>query len=130
VHPRFRTPYLSTILTGVVVAVAAGLVPISVLGQLTSMGTLLAFVIVCIGVLVLRRRAPELRRPFRTPGMPWVPILGAAICFAQMVGLPWATWQRLIVWLVTGLAVYFLYGRVRAHEARAARAVVVGAGEG
>ena len=120
VHPRFRTPHLSTILVGAIVSIAAGLVPIAVLGQLTSMGTLLAFVIVCVGVLVLRRRAPELRRPFRTPGMPWVPIFGALICLAQMAGLPWATWERLLIWLALGLAVYFLYGRARSHVSHAA----------
>jgi len=114
VHPRFRTPHLSTALTGTVVALAAGLTPITVLGQLVSIGTLLAFVLVCAGVVVLRRTAPDLPRPFRTPGMPWVPALGAFFCLAQMVGLPWETWERLIVWLVAGMAVYLLYGRRRA----------------
>jgi APA family basic amino acid/polyamine antiporter len=111
VHPRFRTPHVSTALTGVVVAVAAGLLPITVLGQLVSMGTLLAFVLACIGVLILRRTHPDLPRPFRTPGMPWVPLLGAATCLLQMIGLPLATWERLIIWLALGLAVYFLYSR-------------------
>lgn len=114
VHPRFRTPHVSTLLTGSVVALGAGLLPLTVLSQLVSMGTLLAFVLVCAGILVLRRTAPDVPRPFKTPWMPWVPILGAVSCFAQMLGLPWATWERLIVWLVAGLAVYFLYGRRRA----------------
>jgi APA family basic amino acid/polyamine antiporter len=111
IHPRFRTPHLSTMLTGTLVALTAGAVPISVLSQLTSMGTLLAFVIVCVSILVLRRTSPELERPFRTPWMPWVPILGAAICLMQMAALPWPTWERLIVWLLVGLVVYFLRAR-------------------
>ena len=111
VHPRFRTPHLSTMLTGTLVAVAAGVLPIGVLGQLVSIGTLLAFVLVCAGVVVLRRTAPSLRRPFRTPGMPWVPALGALVCLAQMASLPWATWERLFIWLAMGMVVYFVYGR-------------------
>jgi len=114
VHVRFRTPHLSTMLTGGLVALAAGLLPIGVLGQLVSIGTLLAFVLVCAGVVVLRRTAPSLPRPFRTPGMPWVPALGALVCLAQMASLPWATWERLLIWLGLGMAVYFLYGRRRA----------------
>jgi APA family basic amino acid/polyamine antiporter len=107
VHPTFRTPYLSTILTGTVVAIAAGFTPINVLGQLVSMGTLLAFVLVCIGILVLRRTMPDVPRPFRTPGMPWMPILGALACLIQMLALPLATWIRLVVWLIVGFVVYF-----------------------
>ncbi len=119
VHPRFRTPHVSTMLTGAVVAVAAGFTPIDVLGQLVSMGTLLAFVLVCIGIVVLRRTMPDAPRPFRTPGMPWVPILGALACLLQMAGLPMATWMRLLIWLVIGMVVYFGYGRSRAAEMRA-----------
>ena len=118
VHPRFRTPHLSTALTGTVVAIAAGLTPIDVLGQLVSIGTLLAFVLVCGGVVLLRRTAPDLARPFRTPGMPWVPAIGIFFCVLQMVVLPWATWERLIVWLVAGMLVYFGYGRRRAARTR------------
>jgi basic amino acid/polyamine antiporter, APA family len=109
VHPRFRTPHLSTMMTGIVIALVSGLTPISVLSQLVSIGTLLAFVLVCIGVILLRRTAPDIPRPFRTPGVPLVPILGAIICLAQMIGLPLATWERLVVWLAAGLVVYFSY---------------------
>jgi APA family basic amino acid/polyamine antiporter len=122
VHPRFRTPHYSTMIIGAVVALASGLLPIAVLSVLTSMGTLLAFTIACVGVIILRRTSPEIERPFRTPGMPWVPALGALICFVQMLGLPGSAWERLVVWLVIGLAIYFLYGRRRAATARAARA--------
>ncbi len=121
IHPRFKTPYVTTAITGVVVALTAGLFPIATLTQLTSMGTLLAFVMVSIGVWVLRRTDPGAHRPFRTPGMPWVPLLGALICLGQMFGLPLTTWIRLIVWLVVGLAIYFMYGRAGAERMRAAR---------
>lgn len=89
------------------------------LGELVSIGTLLAFVIVCLGVLVLRYKAPELERPFRTPFMPWVPLLGAGSCFYLMAGLPWVTWERLLAWLGLGLAIYFLYGMRSAARVRA-----------
>ncbi|MFI5310516.1 MAG: amino acid permease [Gemmatimonadales bacterium] len=114
VHARFRTPHVSTILTGTIVAIAAGLTPLDTLSQLVSMGTLLAFVLVCIGIVLLRRTQPDAPRPFRTPGMPWVPVAGALACLAQMVSLPWATWVRLLVWLAIGFVVYFGYGRRRA----------------
>jgi APA family basic amino acid/polyamine antiporter len=121
VHSRFRTPYLSTIITGSIIAVAAGLLPIDVLGQLVSIGTLLAFVLVCIGIVMLRRTGPELERPFRTPWVPTVPILGAVICLAQMFCLPLRTWVRLVIWLATGLVIYFAYSRRRAYTVRFAR---------
>ncbi len=118
IHPAYRTPHISTMLTGTVVALGAGLTPLDVLGQLVSMGTLLAFVLVCVGIIVLRRTSPELERPFRTPGMPWVPISGALVCLLQMFSLPFATWIRLVVWLTAGLAVYATYGRARAASRR------------
>jgi APA family basic amino acid/polyamine antiporter len=121
VHPNFRTPYLSTILVGTIVAIASGLAPIDLLGQLVSIGTLFAFVLVCIGVVILRRTSPDLERPFRTPFVPWVPALGAFICLAQMIGLPLETWERLMIWLITGLVIYFGYSRRRAHALRFAR---------
>ena len=111
VHPRFHTPYLSTIYTGVAVAIFAGLFPIQILGQLVNIGTLLAFVLVCAGVWVLRRKRPELDRPFRTPWVPLVPLLGMAACLGLMLTLPLDTWMRLLVWLVIGFAIYFGYGR-------------------
>jgi APA family basic amino acid/polyamine antiporter len=116
VHPRFRTPHLSTVMTGGVVAVAAGLLPLGTLSQLVSIGSLLAFTLVCLGVIILRRTRPDLPRPFRVPGVPYVPVLGALICLVQMASLPWATWERLLVWLGLGLAIYFMYSRRRARE--------------
>ncbi len=118
VHPRFKTPHVATALTSLVVALTAALLPIQILGLLTSMGTLLAFVIVSLGVLVLRKAEPDLPRPFRTPWVPWVPLLAAASCLYLMIGLPWTTWERLIVWLILGLTVYFAYGRSGASRKR------------
>jgi APA family basic amino acid/polyamine antiporter len=111
VHPRFRTPHVSTVMTGAIIALVAGLTRIDVLGQLVSIGTLLAFVLVSIGIIILRKTQPDAPRPFRTPGVPYVPVIGALICLAQMVGLPVATWERLLIWLAIGLAVYFSYSR-------------------
>jgi APA family basic amino acid/polyamine antiporter len=118
-HPKFRTPHLSTGLTGVVCAVIAGLVPINLLGELVSIGTLLAFVIVCGGVWYLRVKEPNRERAFRTPMVPFVPIMGILVCGYMMYGLPLDTWYRLLGWLVLGLIIYFLYGRHHSVLARA-----------
>jgi basic amino acid/polyamine antiporter, APA family len=111
VHPRFRTPYLSTIYVGIIVAIITGTFPIQILGELVNIGTLLAFVLVCAGVTILRKTRPDLERPFRTPLVPLVPILGILACLGLMATLPADTWIRLFVWLVIGFVIYFGYGR-------------------
>ena len=118
VHPKFRTPYMSSIFVGIFVAFFAALIPISVLGELVSIGTLLAFVIVCAGVWALRIKNPDQPRPFKTPWVPATPIIGAVVSLAMMAGLPGDTWIRLVVWLVIGFVVYFFYGR---HHSRVQR---------
>jgi len=110
VHPRFQTPWKSTILIGVFVGVLAGLLPIGALLHLTNIGTLFAFVIVCGAVLIMRRTDPEAERPFRCPFVPVVPILGIGSCLLLMFSLPPANWFRLIGWLALGLLIYFCYG--------------------
>jgi len=111
IHPRFRTPHVTTIVTGVGVALAAGFTKISILGELVSVGTLLAFVIVSLGIIFLRKNRPDVKAPFRTPLVPLVPILSALVSLALMASLPLPTWGRLIVWMVIGVAIYFGYGR-------------------
>ncbi len=111
VHPKYQTPWLATIITGGFAMIFGGLFPIDILGELVSIGTLLAFIIVCAGVLVLRYRQPDLHRPFKTPFVPFVPIAGIAVCGFMMSFLPGTTWLRLIIWMAIGLAIYFFYGR-------------------
>lgn len=110
VHPRYRTPHVTTILTGVVVAAFAGFVDINEAVELTNIGTLFAFILVGIGVMVLRAREPNRPRPFRCPWVPWVPLLGVTSCAYLMAQLPWLTWVRFMIWLFIGLVIYFLYG--------------------
>ena len=114
-HPRWGTPAITTILTGLLVAIAAGFTPVSVLGQLVSIGTLFAFVVVAFGVLFLRRQRPDLPRPFRTPWVPYLPVLSVVVSLGLMASLPWATWERLLIWMAIGLVVYAVYGYRHSH---------------
>jgi APA family basic amino acid/polyamine antiporter len=118
VHPRFRTPWISTLTVGTFVAVLAASLPINVLDEMVNIGTLLAFVIVCAGIWVLRHRNPDLPRPFRTPWVPVTPILGMVISFTMMLFLAKLTWIRLGVWLAIGMFIYFFYGRTHSRVQR------------
>jgi APA family basic amino acid/polyamine antiporter len=110
VHPRYRTPHVTTIITGIVVAVFAAIANINEVVELTNIGTLFAFVLVALGVLVLRQTDPHRPRPFRTPLVPWVPLGAILSCVYLMIELPLVTWERFIIWLAIGLVFYFLYG--------------------
>jgi len=109
IHPRFRTPHITTIWTGIFVGGVAMITNIGELADLTNIGTLFAFVLVCIGVIVLRRTAPQRNRPFRVPWVPWFPIVGVILCIVLMCSLPVITWRRFFIWLALGLLIYFLY---------------------
>lgn len=111
VHAKFKTPYKSNIILCVFIGLFAAFVPMNVVGEMTSIGTLLAFLMVCVGILILRKTDPEAKRPFRVPLVPLIPILGILTCIGMMVFLPWETWVRLAVWLIIGLAIYFGYGK-------------------
>jgi APA family basic amino acid/polyamine antiporter len=110
IHPKYRTPHITTVITGLVVAVGSLFLEENEIYDLTNIGTLFAFVIVCIGVLVLRVKEPDRPRPFRVPAIWPVSLLGAAACFYTMLGLPTRSWERFGIWLLAGAAFYFLYG--------------------
>jgi APA family basic amino acid/polyamine antiporter len=118
VHPKFRTPWKSTILTGLFVGTMATFLPLRILAELTNIGTLLAFVIVCSAVLIMRRTHPEAERPFRAPWVPFVPIAGILCCLVLMFSLPAENWWRLIIWLGIGFTIYFSYSRRHSVMAR------------
>jgi APA family basic amino acid/polyamine antiporter len=115
VHPRYRTPYIPTLLTGVAVGLTAAFLPIQEIAELTNIGTLFAFVLVCLGVWILRHAEPAMRRPFHTPLVPLVPILGVVFCIYLMASLPGVTWIRFFVWMAAGFVIYFSYGRFHSH---------------
>jgi len=114
IHPRLKTPWMSQILIGVIVAAIAAVAPIETLSELVGVGTLFSFLMVCASVVRLRRLEPDAHRPFRVPAVPWVPTLGILSCLGLMVGLAPITWARLVIWIAIGLVIYFAYGRSRA----------------
>ena len=122
IHAKWRTPWRCNLIFMVFVSLFSGFTPISNLGHMTSIGTLLAFVIVSIAVVVMRRTNPDLPRPYRTPLVPVVPILAVLVCMAMMVSLDALTWYRLVIWLALGLAIYFLYSRHHSHLVKAGTA--------
>jgi APA family basic amino acid/polyamine antiporter len=121
IHDKYRTPWKATILTGVAVALGAGLLPLRALADLTNIGTLFAFVVVCSAVLIMRFTHPEATRPFRVPFSPVTPVLGILTCLILMFSLPPENWYRLGIWLAIGFAIYFGYGKKHSVMAKLAR---------
>jgi len=111
VHPKFKTPYVTTLVTGFTCALIAGIFPIGLLGEMVSIGTLLAFIIVCAGIILLRKSEPDAPRSFKTPWVPFVPVMGILVCLVEMLALPFDTWLRLIGWMAIGFVIYFTYSR-------------------
>jgi APA family basic amino acid/polyamine antiporter len=122
IHDKFRTPYKSTMLTGLFVSLMAAFLPLRILAELTNIGTLLAFTIVCTAVLIMRKKHPEAARPFRAPLVPFTPIAGILSCLLLMFSLPEENWWRLIIWLLIGFVIYFSYGRRHSVLAKIRRA--------
>ena len=118
IHPRFRTPWLSNVILMIFVSIGAAFTPISQLGNLTSIGTLFAFVVVCIGVMIMRKTRPDIQRPFKTPWVPVLPILGIGVNLLLMFSLDKLTWEAFVTWMVIGLVVYFVYSRFHSHLMR------------
>ncbi|MFC5456887.1 APC family permease [Prosthecobacter fluviatilis] len=110
VHPKYGTPHVTTIVSGLVCSVLAGFLPLNLLGELVAIGTLMAFAVVCVGIIVLRKTKPDMPRPYRTPWVPVVPVLGTLICLGQAFALPGDTWLRLFIWMAIGLVIYCFYG--------------------
>jgi len=110
-HPKYQTPYKANLVILVIVGLFAAFIPGDIVGDMTSIGTLFAFILVCISVIVLRKSEPDMVREFKTPFVPLVPILGVIVCLAMIYGLGWTNWLRLIVWMVVGIGVYFVYGK-------------------
>ncbi len=131
VHPRFRTPHISTLIAGFFAALLGGLLPVDLLAELVSIGTLIAFIVVCVSVVVLRYTRPDLKRPFRVPAVWFTAPMGVLFCGTMAYALPNETWWRLGLWSVIGFAIYFLYGyhhsRLRKPETEADRAARVSA---
>jgi basic amino acid/polyamine antiporter, APA family len=115
VHPRYRTPWISQIIMGCFVALMAGFLPLRILAELVNIGTLLAFVVVCTAVLILRKTHPLAHRPFRVPLVPLIPLLGIANALLLMFSLPKENWWRLLIWLLIGFVIYFVYGRTHSQ---------------
>jgi APA family basic amino acid/polyamine antiporter len=124
IHPKLRTPWKSTIITGLFVGIMAAFLPLRILAELTNIGTLFAFIIVCAAVLIMRKTHPHAERPFRSPWVPFVPIMGILSCLVLMFSLPVENWERLFIWLVIGFVIYFGYGRRHCITARIRRGEV------